>query len=72
MGKYIEVGVTYVDRDVDPPQSRTMGILQFDVSKPGAKVEELNPLDEKVIVLLKAYLKKHDAEVAAFGKALKV
>jgi hypothetical protein len=69
MGKFIEIGVTYVDRDVEPAQSRTMGILQFDVDK--AAFAEPNPLDQKAIAVLRRYLKKHDEEVAAFEKKLK-
>lgn len=70
MGKFVEIGVTFVDRDVDPIQSRTLGFVQFDVDS--AEIVEPNPLDGKAIAILRAYLKKHDAEVAALQKKLKV
>jgi len=70
MGKFIEIGVTFVDRDVDPVQSRTLGFVQFDVDT--AKIVEPNPLDAKAIAILRAYLKAHDAEVTALEKKLKV
>jgi hypothetical protein len=54
-GKFIEVSVSYVDRTVDPPQSFTAGIIQFDQDDLEKEPEVLNPIDFSTMAVLKAY-----------------
>jgi hypothetical protein len=62
-GKWIEVSATYVDRDVEPNQSRSEGMIRWNAEDPASGAESINPFDPKVIVMLKAFIKKYEHEV---------
>jgi len=50
------VSVNFVDRDVDPPQSVTVGAIVFDQDNVDNAPQVLNPLDFRTVALLKRYI----------------
>jgi hypothetical protein len=69
-GKYIEVGVSLVDHDVDPNQSRGMGALRWNADDLTAGAEVMTPVDPKVIVLLEAFIAQYHDEINALRQSL--
>ncbi len=63
MGKYIEVAASYVDRDTDPNQGRGLGMIRWDAEDPASDGEVMNPVDPKVLLMLKAFIARHEREV---------
>jgi hypothetical protein len=69
-GKYIEVGVSFADHDVDPPQSKGMGAIRWNADDLTAGAEVMTPIDPKVIALLEAFIADYHAEIDALRQSL--
>jgi len=72
MGKFIEISVTYADRDSDPNTSRNMGTVRWSVDDLTAPAEILTPLDPKAVLILKKYFKVLDEENENLKRSLGV
>jgi hypothetical protein len=61
-----------VDRSSDPAQGYNLGMLRFDADNPAAPPEILSSVDQKTILMLKAYIKKYEDELSSLSSALNI
>jgi hypothetical protein len=71
MGKKIELGVTIIDRGVEPAVGSGAGFMSWDEDDLAAGATVLSPLDPRVLILLKAYIAQHEAELKALSAKIK-